>query len=743
MHRTKNIEYTYFENFIIRVPSHHFSQEDFFKLNPEGVLDLFKTDAFFREAVFVASQVLYNEVIKSIGKGNIENKLILSLTKYYIRCKTRCTPFGLFSSSTSGKIGHETNVLLKNLDSYKKHTRLDMELVSKLTGYFSSLPNIQKQIKIFPNNTLFRISNFYSFIESEIMSNKKTYFKSTTDYSEHLESLLEFCEEGRFLNEIVQFLVQLDFEKEESIEYVESLIENQILSSDLEISTLDPDPFKTLAYKLDTLNREKDSSIDYFISQSKDLINYYSINTASRSTIGNMAESAAIFAFAEHDVHNIFQTDLELTTLENTLSEKTATKITKAIKIIESFTSYSENDVLEDFKNRFQKKYEAEEIPLLLILDEDFGLGYPYLEDKLITPLLDNIKFPVTKVDNKNTKWDKKDTLLAQKLSDFFIKNTNNREIGIVITDEDLNSIEDKNNKDLHNTLSAMVEIYRDEENREKIYVPGFIASAAKLLGRFSSFDSDIKNIIHDIVKKEEEYLDENTIFAEIVHLPESREGNVILRPQLTDYEIPILSRSLLPKEQQIELKDLVLSIREDKLVLRSLKLNKKIIPRLTSAHYSGHPKNLSFYKFLADFQYQQIPKNIYFDWGIMGVDFKYLPRVSYKDLILSKAYWNITEKEIKYLISICKDENFLKRIKQWRIENNIPSVVVIKDTDNKLYIDFDNKLFVELFLNTIKNSSKIVLEEVLFSDKNVFVKNQDGKYFTNEFIINFYKKRV
>lgn len=729
------MEYTYFDDFIIRVPSHHFSQEDFFKLSSDDVIDLFKTDAFFREAVFVASQVLYNEVVKSIDKGNIENKLVHSLTKYYIRCKTRCTPFGLFSGSTSGKIGRETAVFLNNLDAYKKHTRLDMGLVSKLTDYFSFLPDIQKQIKFYPNNTLFRISNIYSFIESEIISKKKTYFKSTTDYNEYLESLFEFCKDGRFLNEIVQFLVQLDFEKEESEDYIQSLIENQILSNDLEISTLDADPFNTLIYKLDKLNKEKDSSIDNFINQSKNLIHYYSNTTASRSTMANMAESSAIFAFTEHDLHTIFQTDLVLSTVENALSEKTATKIAKAIKVLESFASYSENDVLEDFKKRFQEKYEAEEIPLLLALDEDFGLGYPHLEDKLITPLLENINFPAAENDKKNTKWGKKEALLARKLSDFFLKTT--REIGIEITDEDLNFIEDINSKNLPNTLSAMVEIYRDHENREKVYIPGFMASAAKLLGRFSSFDPTVKNIIKGIVKKEEEYLDEDTVFAEIVHLPESREGNVILRPQLTDYEIPILSRSLLPKEQQIELKDLVLSIRDNELVLRSLKLDKKIIPRLTSAHYSGHPKNLSFYKFLADFQYQQVPKNITFDWGIIGEDFKYLPRVCYKDLIVSKAYWNITEKEIKYLIA-CKDE---KSIQHWRIENNIPSVVVIKDTDNKLYIDFDNKLLVDLFLSTIKNNSKIILEEVLFNDKNVFVENPQGKHFTNEFIINFYKK--
>lgn len=735
----KNIDYTYFEDFILRTPIYHFGEKELQTINFEQVFNFFQTNDFFRDAIFIASQVLYNEINKSLNKGSVEERLTNSLTKYYVRSRTRCTPFGLFAGCATGKVGNETNIVLKNRNDYTVHTRLDMELVSKLTKYFSSLPVIKKQIKFFPNDTLYLINDFYSYIESEIIDNKKTYFKSTTENNEYLSAVLEFCNRGCFFDELVEFLVSLDFDKEESITYVEDLIEHQILTNDLEISTIDSNPLKTLILKLDSFIWEKNDTIDLFTNLSKDLTNHFSNASVEKKTIQWIQQNASIFTFIGHDVRSVFQTDLQLGAFQNTLSKGTVGKIQKSIKVLKKFTSGIENGMLEDFKKRFCKKYEEEEISLLRVLDDDFGIGYPYLEEKLMLPLLDNVQFKNT-VTTKSVQWSKKDILLTRKLSEFFLKDKTSKEEGIEITDQDLDFIDDGNNQKFPETLAGIVEIYRDKDNNEFAYVSGFSASAGKLLGRFSYFDEGVENVTKAIIKKEEEYLDKDTIFAEITHLPEAREGNVILRPKLTDYEIPILSNSLVDADRQIQLKDIFLSVKNDSFVLRSHKLNKKIIPRLSSAHFSGHPKNLSFYKFLADLQYQNIQKSIYFDWGAIGEDFKYLPRIIYKGLVLSKAYWNISEKEIKELVNMSKKPDYTNKIESWRIQNMIPSRVVIKDTDNKLYIDFNNELFVKFFFNTIKNSQKIILEEVLFTDKNVFVKNENGECFTNEFIINFYK---
>lgn len=733
----KEIKYHHFKDYILRTPSFNFNSKEFLELTGEDVFNLFNSDYFFRESIFVASPIFFNEVVKSLSTGNQDGKLATTLLKYYVRSKTRCTPFGLFAGCTSGEIGNETAILLKNKKEFKKHTRLDMELVSILAIQLSSLPEIQKQIKLFTNNTLYPISDFYSYIESKIVEKRKTYYKSTAEYTDYLASILDFCETGKFFGEIVEFLEKMEFEKRECVDYISELIESQILTNEWEISTLDPNPFKTLIQKVKFLKFEKCSQIPLFIEQCENLINEFSNSDDTVDRISQMEKGAEVFSFLKHDSKNIFQTDLQTVAYKNSLSEKTVKKLENVIEFIQKFTPNSGNDPLDKFKQRFYKKYENEEIPLLEVLDEDFGLGYPFLEDKLLTPLLDKIKFPKKSIDKKYS-WTKKDAFLSKKLSDFFLNNDKNCDF-VEITDEDLRSFDTEQKQNLPNTLSAMVEIYW-ENNKELIYVPVFMSSAAKLLGRFSYFNENLKIITKIIIEKEAEYHDDGIIFAEIAHLPEAKDGNVILRPQLTDYEIPILSQSLLDEEYQIQLKDLALSIVGNKLILKSLKLNKKVVPQLTSAYNSGNPKNLSIYKFLADLQYQDIEKNIQFSWGIIGKDFKYLPRVIYKDLILSKAYWNIPKEEVGYFSQIKNRGELANKIEEWRCKNRIPFVVAVKDLDNKLYIDFRNEIFVDLFLSSIKKNKDLVLEEVLFKDENLFVKNEDGETFTNEFIINFYK---
>lgn len=75
------------------------------------------------------------------------------------------------------------------------------------------------------NDIFYFINDFYSYIELEIIDNKKMYFKLMIENNEYLLVVLEFCNCGCFFDELVEFLVSLDFDKEEFIIYVEDFIE--------------------------------------------------------------------------------------------------------------------------------------------------------------------------------------------------------------------------------------------------------------------------------------------------------------------------------------------------------------------------------------------------------------------------------------------------------------------------------------------------------------------------------------
>src|SRR5262249_46659212 len=106
--------------------------------------------------------------------------------------------------------------------------------------------------------------------------------------------------------------------------------------------------------------------------------------------------------------------------------------------------------------------------------------------------------------------------------------------------------------------------------------------SGAMMLGRFCA-DEAIRREVERHLRAEEEHRPE-AVFAEIAPPPHGRSGNLVVRPTLRRTEIPYLGRSGAAAEQQIPAGDLEVSIAGDRIVLWSRRLDREIVPRLTSA---------------------------------------------------------------------------------------------------------------------------------------------------------------
>src|SRR5690606_15380966 len=103
----------------------------------------------------------------------------------------------------------------------------------------------------------------------------------------------------------------------------------------------------------------------------------------------------------------------------------------------------------------------------------------------------------------------------------------------------------------------------------------------------------------------------------------------------------------------QIPLTDLYVSVKDGKVWLRSGRLNKFVIPRLSCAHNFRY--GVTAYQFLCDLQYQSNALDISWDWGELK-KLPYLPRVSHKHLILSRAQWQIPKGALESMQSDTDD---------------------------------------------------------------------------------------
>lgn len=729
--------YQFFDNFIIRKPI--FSRKNFQEtVSKDGISDVelkeICKDTAFQEAVYLASPYLHGELNKWLNSEkelSIKEleKLKSTIIKYYSRMSTRCTPFGLFSGVGLGRFdsAKHNKTITKNdqlkTGNHLRDTKLDMHFLVSLAHHFVKTTEIKNQLLFFPNNSIYTIGNKIRYVEYEYTNGKRDYIISSAPLSEELQQVLEFSKQGKTIQQIAIILTNKEIAKEEAIEFIEELIDNQVLVSELEPNVSGNDFLETIISVLNRIKAKNETEI---------LLSIQSKLEELDQTIGNPVLKYAeieelITSFCtDYEQKYLFQTDLY--SLNKTeLSSHWKKELKKAISFLNTITLLNKDTHLEKFKKAFHERFETQEVPLTLALDTEIGIGYrqdtgtkgihPYLEDLQLSGSQEKQNYtilltPVQKILNEKLQE-------AQLESQFTIE----------LCDEDFKGFEE-NWQDLPDTLSFMSEIV-SENNQEKLCIGnGGGSSAANLLGRFCSQKSEVQNLTKTITRKEQE-LNSDYILAEIIHLPEARIGNVIRRPTLRQYEIPYLTQSVLPKENQIPVDDLYISLKYDRIILRSKKLNREIKPYLTNAH-NYYTNTLPVYHFLSDLHSQKIRTGLYFDWGGLNHMYQFLPRVEYKNIILSKAQWKIKEKDIASL-ELLKDnkEMLLSELQNWRIKRKIPGWIQWTKSDNTLPLNLTNYDMAKLFIQTIKSEKSITIEEFLYHE------NDD---FRHEFVFSMYK---
>lgn len=283
-----------------------------------------------------------------------------------------------------------------------------------------------------------------------------------------------------------------------------------------------------------------------------------------------------------------------------------------------------------------------------------------------------------------------------------------------------------------------MFQVTKEENGTPFLFIKSIGGdSAANLLSRFAHLDSEMEELVKNISKKENELVTDG-ILAEIVHLPGSRVGNILSRPHIREHEIIYLTSSDLPEANKIYVDDLMLSCKGGKLVLRSKRLNKKIFPRLTTAH-NYYNDTLPVYRFLCDMQHQGKRTTFGIGWGELAKHLDYKPRIRYGNSILSLASWRVRQDEIIAFFQ-SPDADLVDNVAVWRMKRNIPVTALLAEGDNELFIDFHSTCSIRAFLSVVKKCPVFQLLEFIFAQDELVVKGTDGKYL-NECIVAFYKE--
>jgi thiopeptide-type bacteriocin biosynthesis protein len=708
------------DKLIIRTPSLPFSDtlsEDFLK----QILDNPK----FAEAVYLASPVLFQEAInwkegKIIDPKKLQ-KIPLSLGKYYSRMCSRCTPFGLFAGCGVVEWNEITDIEVATKSG--RNTRLDMHFAGALAQRLAEIPEVKFSLKYSQNSSIYQIGEEIRYVEYKYVDGRRTHQISAITWSEYIQLVLDLCKNGTTIQAMIPHLIDDDISEEDASAFIEQLIDDQLLVNELEPAITGDDFTKQIRKILAPQGQLADllDKIDLLLTQ----IDTNEFNPVS--SYEEVIQTLKIFD-VPFEEGKLFQTDSVKLFTKKSLDESYKNVFNEINKILSFVSDISENQNIKNFIKLFFERYETKELPLLFALDTETGIGYGDTGKSNSTPVAEGLILP----EKQNSTTQISLNAFQQKLFNRRLEALQANEFQVALEDDFFKELSTQKGK-LPPSSSIMFRLTGDD--KLPVFYEGKTGSSAiNLLGRFAHADNDVLEIIQEIANVEQA-INPDVVFAEIVHLPENRIGNILLHPPFRKYEIPYLAKSSLAIENQIPLDDLLVSVdlQLDRIILRSKKLGKEIIPRLSNAHNFSQ-NSLPIYHFLSDLQTQGLQKTANIPWASLIPNANFIPRLIYKNVILSLATWHLKKDDVKTLFVGDKDtfeQNFKAFLHQWKL----PKYFVLADFDNELLVNTENVLSVQIWLDAIKKRDKIELKEFFYLNENSPVKNADGEGFTNQFI--------
>lgn len=688
--------YTFHSTVVVRNPLLPFSPES---LTESHIRALVHED-WFLEAIFLASPELYRTAVAWRDGATLEKrkeaKLLVSLTKYYSRMMSRCTPFGLFASCGALEWGKASTTNLSS-EATERHTRLDMHFLCALALALVQNPTIRPYLTYFPNAGLYTIGDELRYVEYRYAEGKRAHQISAVEATDYLQSVLQTARGGAAYSDLVTVLVTEEITHAEAQQFIDELINAQLLVSDLEPALTGESFIQQILQVLARVyTQTRDEEVRFLIRQLEGIRQSLSeLDTNKTNPVAHyqsLIEKIRTLNVGLEE-NKLFQTDLFRPMPFGQLDTKWQQEIARALQLLNRLAPQNETGRLPAFIQRFSARYETREVPLLEALDTETGIGYMANQNAPFLPLTEDITVPEPE-EQTPMKWNPIQEWLFQQLKTAAEQQC----YAIRLEDNDIAQLPQAHWDDLPPSFSVMFRWVEDEDQQKRLFIKNAGgASAAYLLGRFANGSKPIYDTVREITATEQARNPE-VLFAEIIHLPESRTGNILLHPAFRAYEIPFLGTSSLPLKQQI-------SVHGGQVVLRSHRLNKIVIPRLSNAHNYNH-NALPVYQFLADLQHQGKRTRFRFDWGNMAEKYSFLPRVTYNNTILHAATWQLNRDRIQALLA----DKPLPHLPDFRNR-----LMTLADGDNELVIDWKNPLSVQVFKDTVKNRKEIQLKEFLY----------------------------
>jgi thiopeptide-type bacteriocin biosynthesis protein len=690
----------------------------------------------FRDALFVASPGLAAAVDlwrkePDSDKGRATER---SLVSYVLRAAARPTPFGLFAGCTTGSIGERTCLRLDGGAGYRRSTRLDMDYLWALAEAVEHDPRLRAELDYRPNSSLHQVGDRLLFAEARQGRSGRSYRLVAVAATPYLLQTLARARDGARPDTLAAALVDDDITRAEADEYIAELAGSQVLVADIRPQLTGAPPTDTLVAALG--RHERTAGLAHRLGQAAGELAAIDADGIGAPPERYRAAAAALDGLpVAPEPSRFVQVDLMKPGREVTLGADVVSELLQGVEVLHALTRYRGHEGLRQFREQFTQRYETREVPLAEALDEENGIGFersgsPGAE---AAPLLAGL--PLDHSQDQSASWTRRDTFLLGKLTRALATGSGE----ITIEASEAATVRTSDIPPLPDAFEVLAAVVADAEKAtghgdfQVVLHSASGPSGARLLGRFCHADDQLRQLVRAHLAAEEAVHPER-VFAEVVHLPEGRVGNILCRPVLRGYEIPYLGRSGAPPGRQLPLSDLLVSVRGERSVLRARRLGCEVIPRLTTAHnHAGH--GLGVYRFLCALQCQQVTPGITWDWGPLG-QAPFLPRVVSGRVILSRARWNLGESDLA-AFGEPRGASQFAAVQRLRERRRMPRYVALADGENELAADLDNVLSIEALAHEVRGRGAASLVEMVPGPGQLCASGPEGP-FTHQIIVPF-----
>lgn len=710
--------YRPFSRALLRIP---LLPAEFYQKLDSASLAAHLQNPWLRTAILLASPSLMAAYERTTDKprrrAGTENKI----RRYLARACSRPTPFGLFAGVAMVHLADATDLALAST-APALHARPDMEWLLKLILELEKQPSVRRNLRVVANASAFVHGSRVILTERAFGGGDTAGTRVSIKATGVVQRILSLTSKPICYADLVNQLVQ-DYSKDRlgRIEaLLDELFDQTILLTELRPPLTD-DPLRHVITVLAADPAQAD--LRRFLIQLQDQCKALGPDSTTLDhTYREVIAAAEAIGSSQSD--HVLQVDTTRALAGQSLSKRVGIEAARLAEILMRLSPWSEGvEHLETYYHSFVSRYgDAQEVPLLALMDPHVGLGPPaHYADPDAPGGSHEVVF----------------ARRAQTLMALATEALRDRKTVISIDEQTLSALETGRPRGIRFPHSLDVSLFIAAANRQaiddgefKIIIAPNVggSTAGKNLGRFAGLlGGDAANLLTEIGLAERA-AEPAKIWAELVYLPRDlRNANIALRPHVREFEIAVGTSA--GRANVIPLSELVIGAHRGRLYARWTRANKLVA--LSSTHMLNDRHAPAVCRFLSDLQHDGQPQLSNFHWG-PAAELPYLPRLEFERIVLCPARWRIDAVTIERELKAATMGEFVTKLRAWRDRWMVPRHVHLSMFDNRLALDLEQTEFIEdLWRETrgLQGSRSIIVQEMLPDFREAWLPGPDGHY--------------